>query len=165
MKTKHHPRSTIYAVLALIALISINLRAQTPTTAPNYIAQLSPSRPAAGSPEAAAQQIASSVPPLNAQIFRGIARIAELLWKDPTKAQSIVDALGEKAAPIFITYGEFIGPLMTVDPASAAKLPPIPAGYGWQIVTPPTPGGPWPAGQRSVIITAPTPTPAPTATP
>jgi hypothetical protein len=159
---------TLLTILTSFAL-TFTATAQTPTpsptpSAPDYIQQLAPTP---GNPAfAVADQTVSQIPVQTHMLFGTILRFAKSLWADPTQAQSIVDHLAEKAAPLFIAYGEFAGPLAVIDPVSYAKLPPIPPGYGWTISAPQA-NGTWIAGQRSVTITyaAPSPTPSPSPSP
>ena len=163
---------TIILPLAIaLATASVPARAQTLTplmpnpvvVAPDYIAQLRGNPGSLSPAEQIARNTVTRVPLLTGQLFQAIRLFAVALWRDPSRAQAVVDSLGEKAAPLFISYGEMAGPLAVIDPATYATMPPVPAGYAWSIV-PPQADGTWPVGQRSVVITytAPALTPSPT---
>ena len=153
----------ILAACAALALAPTVHAQQTPTPAPaspDYVAQLRTGPTALlNSPTIIAARTAAQVPMLTGQLFNTLGSMSKALWADPTKAQAIVDSLGEKAAPLFIAYGEFAGPLAVIDPITYAKLPAVPAGYSWTIL-PPQADGTWAVGQRSVLINYAAPTPA-----
>ena len=156
----------IIAAIAALAVTPTRVHAQqTPTSAPpDYVAQLRTGPTALlNSPTIIAARTAAQVPTLTNQLFLTLGNMAKALWTDPTKAQAIIDSLGEKAAPLFIAYGEFAGPLAVIDPITYAKLPSVPPGYSWTIL-PAQADGTWAVGQRSVVInyTAPAATPTPT---
>ena len=131
-------RSTLLTS-AFLLTATLPLRAQTstptptPTPAPGYVAtfQTTAASPLADRQARTAARLSTRLTVGEAQLLQNFHDLYNDVWHnaDGLTPQQVCDALGSKAANLFVIAGTMANALYQIDPAGLGSMASVPAGY------------------------------------
>lgn len=138
MKNRSRPVLVITAAAALLAAVPARAQTSSPTPTPNstpvgYVTafKVTASAPLADRQARTSTRLGQRMVSGETQLLTNFRALYNEVWHnaDGLTPQQVCDALGTKAADLFVIAGTMAGALYNIDPAGIGTMVNVPAGY------------------------------------
>ena len=145
---------------ALLLASASHGQAQTPAATPGYVEtfKASPTDSLETRQARTATRLSRRMINGETQLLRSFSALYQEVWQNPDglTPQQVCDALGSRAASLFVVAGTMSNALYTIDPAGLGTMVNMPTGYTVTLHA---------DGTATLVFTAPVASPAPSPTP